>query len=406
MDKLAILPDFLPGQPNSFTFPHQKLNTIARAEYQDTFGVYQRLFNVFSYMQMNRRNKFVVHYPKGTPLVWQPYKACSYNHTGSMSLDSRELTPDPIYMKEKFCHDVLLDSCFEHLIQYPSSGEITLDATGVQLFNQLIDELLANAQLGFRISAVAGQMYDVDAVEFSESNTAELDALFQRVHNTIKGIIKISYDMARQDKPWLDAALVADTDFDETGTYVGGNPIEVVDALVKSKAQKPLRQLYNRGGVAQTGRFTFLPLIICSDGWYASFLEQYQTESEQTAVNRTRLSKRSIAAETSPTPTEVLYLDGRVPIIPLSEITGFDPYVKGNLNYLGVISSGNMQIGASFSQLPENIEQQDIGVLVGRNENFHDDNYGSYTVLSHALAKTALADPNYAVGTINYTVPA
>jgi hypothetical protein len=355
-------------------------------------------------MQMNRRNQFVVHYPKGTPLVWQPYQACSYNTTGSITLDRRELTPDPIYMKERFCHDSLMDSCFEHFINYDANGDISLSPEGVRMFNMLIEELMANAQLGFRISAVSGQMFDVDSVNFSMDNTANIEDLFKRVHPTLKGVLKIAYDQAQIDAPWMDLDVAADTDFDEMGEFTG-NPVDAVEAIA-AKAPKPLRQLYKRGGTVTGNRFNFLPIIVCSDGWYSAFLRRYNEEGAQVALNRVRLSKRTFGAENSPTPTEVMYLDGRVPIVPLSEITGFDQYVEGNLNFLGIVASGNMQVGSSFTGLPNDIEGRDIGVMIGRDNDMHSDSYGSYTVLSHVLAKTAIADKNYFAGCINHTVPA
>jgi hypothetical protein len=403
MNKLSIAPNFIPGENGDFFFTHQQLNKISRARYQDDFGFYQRTFNPFTYMPMDRRNNFVVHYPKGTPLMWQPYKACSYESTGSMTLDRRELTPDPIYMREQFCHDILFDSCFEHMLQYTQGGDIVLDNEGIQIFNTLVDELLANAQLGFRISAVAGQIFDVNSVDFSTDNTANLTSLFKRTHPTMKGVLKLAYDMARVSAPWLDQDLVTASDFDATGEFTG-NPVELVEKIM-GNARKPLKVLYNRGRVVTNSRFNFMPEIIASDSYYNAFLRQYNDEGKLSMTNRTRLTKEEFN-DPQVGRIEVLYLDGRIPIIPLSEINGFDPYVAGNLHALMVTGSGNLQIGASFASLPQDMEGRDIGVMIGRNDDMNDDKYGMYTVLSHALGKTAIADVDYLAGTIKYTKPA
>ena len=123
-------------------------------------------------MQMNKKNKFIVHIPKGAPLMWQPYVSCSYDSTGSITIGRRELEPDPIYMKEQFCHDELMNSCYEHMIEYDTAGDVGLDAQGLQLFRTFLDELLANAAYGWRITAASGQLYDVNNVQFSPDNTA------------------------------------------------------------------------------------------------------------------------------------------------------------------------------------------------------------------------------------------
>lgn len=401
--KLSIAPHFLPGESGDFFFTERTLNKLSRARYQDDFGFYQSRFNVFSYMQMNSRRKFVVHYPKGSPLVWQKYQGCTYDNTGSISLDRREITPDPIYMREQFCHDSLLDSCFQHMINYTTGGDITLDEEGVRIFNMLVDELMTNAQLGFRMSALTGQMYNVETVEYSNDNTANLTELFKKTHPSVKGLIKLAYDRAQIDAPQLNVNVVNDSDFNAMGQFQG-DPIEVVEAIM-DKAKKPLRQLYNRGATISNGRFTFAPLIIASDGYYNAFLDKYKAEGDLSMTNRTKLSKRDLAPENSNMPMEVMYLYDRIPIIPLSEINGFDQYVAGDLHTLMVVGSGNMQIGASFSSLPQDIENRGIGVMIGRNDDMHDDAYGTYTVLSHALAKTAIADTDYMAGTIKYVKP-
>lgn len=401
-NKLAIEPNFF-GESNDFYFSDRKLNKLSRAMYQDTFGFYQRTFNLFQYMQMNRKNEFIVHYPKGQPLVWQPYQACSYENTNSLSLSKRTITPDPIYLREEFCHDSLMDSCFEHMLSYDPNGDISLDAEGVRLFNMLLEEFMANAALGFRISAVAGQLYDVDAISYSENNTADITSLFKRTHGTIRGFIKLAYDMARIDAPWMDLDIVADTDFDENGNY-NGDVVDVMDAII-AQSRKPMRQLVNRGGIISNSRFTFLPVFVLSDGYYNAVIDYWNTESSKVATNRTRLTERTFGNETSPTPNRVYYLDGRIPIVPLSEITGFDDYLAGNTHFIGLVASGNMQLGASFTSMPNDIENNDIGIMVARNNDRTRTDYGTYVVLSHALAKTAIADKDFFTGCINYTTP-
>lgn len=148
------------------------------------------------------------------------------------------------------------------------------------------------------------------------------------------------------------------------------------------------------------------PLLVVSDFYFNAIVDQYNFETVQTATNRTRIQTRDFGGEQSPTPQRVYYIDGRLPVIPLDDINGFDEFLKGDTHFMGIIASGNIQLGASFSSLPEDIENHDIGVSVTRNNDKTRNDYGKYTVLSHALSKVAIADPDYAVASITHTTPA
>lgn len=386
-------------------FTAAELNSLQRASYTDTFGFYQRLFNVFGYMQLNKKQKYVVHSPKGHPLVWQQWKACSYSETGSLTMNTRELIPDPIYLKERFCHDELLFSAYEHMLNWASSGQLGLDDEGTRLFNMLIEEFMANAAYGLRMTATAGDLYDVSTVPLSADNTATLNDLMARTHNTFKGWMKLSMDLAANEgKGWMNLAITDDTEFDEVAGYQG-NILDLLDTL-KANARKPLRQLINRGGIVSEGRFTFLPLIVLSDSYFNAVVERYNFESDRVATNRVRLTMNTFGGENTPTPQRVFYLDGMLPIIPLQEINGFDTYLKGQTHGAYIVASGNIQLGSSFAGIPENIENPNIGMMMARNEDITRDDFGKFSVLSHALTKVAIADPDYFVGTTTYTEPA
>jgi len=336
--------------------------------------------------------------------MWQPYTSCSYSPTGSITIGTRELEPDPMYMKEMFCHDIFLESAYEHMIEYATSGNVDLTPEGTMIFNQLIDELLANAAYGFRITAATGQLYNVDSVSYSPENTANITDLFKRTHGTIKGWLKLAKDLAAAEYPWMDLPVVAPSDFDATGSFTG-NILDLLDEL-KANARGPLRQLINRGGIVQQGRFSFYPLVLVSTSYFNAIVDRYNFESTQVATNRTRITMREFGGETSPTPQRVYYLDGMLPILPVDDVNGFDPYLAGDTHFCGIVASGNIQIGASFTSLPQDVENNDMGVLIARDNDPVSNSFGQYAVLSHALAKTAIADPNYFVGAITHTTPA
>lgn len=401
MPILKIAPSELPGgSPNGFSFDTAELNQIARAEYSDTFGFYQRLFNVFGYMRMNRKQEYIVHTPKGTPLMWQQYKSCSYDPTGSIDIGRRTLKPELIAMNEQFCHDEFLDSAYEHWVEANQGGEILLTPDGEQAFQLFLEEVMANATYGLRLSLTSGQLYDVNTVNYSNDNPATITDLFKKTHGTVRGLVKLMYDLAATQYGHMNVALFDDGDFDAQGDYTG-DIVKLLDNL-KAAAPKPLKQLINHGGTIRSGSRAFMPIIGVSDSFFNSVIEYYNNESEKVATNRTRIVQREINTGADGIPQFVYYLDGRLPIIPLSDVSGFDEYLAGRTHFASIFGSGNLQMGHNFGNIPQ-VEQDQIGMMVTRVTDTSRANFGTYDVKSHAAVKAAIADPNYVVGTIGYT---
>ena len=199
----------------------------------------------------------------------QPMNSCSIEPTGSLRIGKRELEAVPAVIKEKFCWDELLDSCFEHFLTWTEGGDVEMDENGMAMFGLLMDEMQANAALATRLSLTTGDFYNVNTVDYNAQNTAELESLFKRVHNTWQGWVKIAYDSAQSDFPWLNTQSVDyNNDFDSNGDYTG-DISDLFDDL-KSKARKNFQKLINRGGVNTGGRFSFTPLLVLSDSFYAA----------------------------------------------------------------------------------------------------------------------------------------
>jgi len=401
---LTIAPNFDPAR-SRFYFTSQELNELQRAEYADTFGFWQSNYNLYSYMRMNQFRKYILHVPKAHPFAWQPYKSCSVSETGSLTMGQRELEPERIAMHEKFCHDELFDSAYEQMIQYSEGGNVELNGEGVTMFNALVDEILANAALGFRLTGAVGGLYDLSSVAFDADTPATLRDLFTRTHDSFQGWVKLAFDLASTgEAPWLNTPTFDDTQFDSTNTYTG-NVVDLFEDL-KANAPRPLRQLINRGGMLSRNGQNFMPLIVVSDAFYNAVVRYYNDESEKVATNRMRIVKQVVDNPNPGTPRFVYWLDDQLPIIPLSDLNGFDLYLAGDTHFAGIVASGNIQIGASFAQLPQDIENRDIGVLIARNDDPTRSDYGKYSVRSFGLAKTAIADVDYMVSSIRYTEPA
>jgi len=412
MSLLKIAPNFIP-ENNQMFFSSKDLNSFQRAEYQDTFGFYQQNFGLYSFMRLNRMYKYIVHTPKGTPLVWQSYNSCNYDETGSLTIGQRELTPDPVYMNEKFCHDVLLDSAYEHFLQWGGDGDIDLNEEGQKMLNALIAELMSNAAYGARLSLTGGQLFGNTAagvlgnnnINFDGAVTNNIKDLFYRTHPSVRGWVKLFVDMAASDSQFshLNMSGILPTQFDSTANFLG-DILDVYDQL-RAGAPKPLQQLINRGGIIQAGRQSFTPLFVVSDSMYAALIDAYNRESGLAATNRPRIVPRDVSPAGSAAPSIVYYLDNRVPVVPLCEVNGFDEYLTGQTHFAGIIASGNIQLGTSFTSVPMNVENADVGMIIERDTSFSNNTYGRYTFASHALMKAALADHQYAVATVQYAQP-
>lgn len=392
-------PEIFPvNDGRGFGFSSKDLNAIARAQYMDTFDFWQRQFGLYGFMKMNKLNKFIVWSPQGHPLMLQPYNACSVEPTGSLTMGKRELEPDKAQMFEKFCHDELFDSCFEHWVEFMESGMVDLDENGRAMFGQLVDELLANAALSVRLGLTSGNFYDVSTVEFSPENTANISSLFTRTHGTFTGWVKVALDASQTNYPWLNESITTAADFDENG-YTG-NIIDLYDSL-RLKAKRPFQQVINQGGISRGGRFSFTPLMVVSDSYFNAVISQWNAYATQTATNRTRLSVREFGAQNGASPNRVFYID-QTPIVPLSDIAGFDQYVNAQTHFAGIVGSGNIQMGLSFSGIPQDIENG-LAMMLAKVTDSSRSDYGNYTFRTHLLGKAAIADPDYMVSTITTT---
>jgi len=391
------------GDNRGFAFDCKELNTIARAEYQDTFGFYQNTFRIFSYMKLNRLRKYVVNQIKGTPLVWKTWTGCSYDNTGTLTHFRKELIPQAAYMRESWCHDELLSSFMEHFIDWPESGDIQdLSPEGISTLNTLTNELMANAAEGSRISLLGGSMYDVNAVEPADGTSAEEFSAFKKTHGTFKGIVKLAYDLADSGlNPWLNLGLTDPTDFDESGFT--GDILALYDQL-KSAASSKLKKLINQGGIVRSGLFNFLPLFVVSDSFFNAVVSKYNDLQAQAATNGVRITQRIFGAANSATPQVVFYIDGVIPVIPLSQVNGYDEYINADTHFATIVASGNMQLGTSFGEIPENIENPNIGLMVERNNESYSENWGQWVWNSHILGAATIADPNFMVATIDSTL--
>lgn len=389
---------------DSFFFEAKELNYWQRNMFQDDFGFYQRNFSTFKYMQLDKQNKYTIHRPRANWMMWQPLNACNYDPAGMVRIGKTSLEPTPAYVHQKWCWDELFDSCYEQMLQYFQDGALELSPEGERVFRDLVQEILTAAAYGSRIANITGQLYEGESVEFQtqvgdNAVTVEIKDLFNKVQNVTKGVLKLMQDTATSEgREHLDLnGLLAGSDF--TDQQYTGDVLALFDS-VKAQAPKPLRQLINRGGVVRAGGEVFIPQVIVSDSMHAAIAQQYISEGEKVAQNMMRLTKRTFGAENSPTPQAVYYIDGTIPVIPLSEINEPDRYLTGTTHFFGIVGSNVLQLGNSFGAI-ENIEDG-IGMLIEKIVTNENGNLGSYVFTTHGLFANAIADADYVAATKAY----
>lgn len=400
MEELLIQPSFIDSQAPQLLFPAANLNALVSNEYAHTFGFWQSMFSIFSYMKMTRLGKFTLHDIRGTPLVWQPLKGCVSDATGSLRMHKREIFPCAAVLKEKMCWDELLGSLFEHFLSFEGAA-IELDANGIKLVNEALRTLMINAQMGARMTLTSGNLYDVDesTVNYNPENTLDHIKLFKATYFTCDGWMKKLIDLATDGELHCNVADFFSGKTDTSGLY-NGNFVTDIDAL-KAAAKKKMLQLINSGGIVAGSGRVFTPVVIVSDDVYSQVVVRYNTESALAAQNQRRLVRESITTGTGTRPNLVYYIDN-MPIIPLSEIGGYDAYLAGTTQFIGIVATGNIQLGMNYDLLP-GLGGDQIAMIIEYSKRVED--YGMQYYLAHALFANGIVDTDYIVAAQAYTEP-
>lgn len=398
MSILLIKPNFNKVK-SQIAIPTKSLNYFLKDEVQSNLGFYQAQFGVYSYMQMNKNQKFVIHSLRGTPFMWQPHRTCAWDPTGSLRVGKQELEPCQAKINEEFCYDELFDSCFQPFLEWDGRGLIKLDAQGTNMVNTMVKTMAENATLGARLTLTAGQLYDPALVTFADNTSNEIKSLFTRTVGTCRGWVELLRDMATSDAQYSHlnvSGLFATTDFD--GKKYIGDVIALYDAL-QARAPYPLQTMINEGGIAGA-LDSGMPLFLTSTSVYNAVADAYRKQCINIACINPRLTRKDFTVTTSKGPRthHVYYIDD-VAVIPVSEVSYYDMYLKGATHFAAISIAGNISLGASFANLP-NVNDQEVAIMVQRSEEVKD--YGKYYFASHSLFATSIADTDYIVATIQY----
>lgn len=383
---------------NTLTIPTKSLNVFLREEVQTNLGFYQSQFGVYSYMQMNKDQKFVLHSLRGTPFMWQPHKSCGWDATGSLRIGQQEVEPCKAKINEQFCYDALFDSCFQPFLNWDGRGLIKLDSQGIGMVNDMVKVMAENATLGARLTLTAGQLYDPSLVTFAPNVPNEIKTLFGKTVGTCRGWIELLRTMA--EKPQyahmdVEGAFVPG---DFSGKTYVGDPVALYDYLM-GRAPYQLQTMVNEGGVAGS-LDSASPMFMVSTSVYNKIAADYRTQCQSITCINPRLSKKDFTVTTTRGPRvhHVYYIDD-VPVIPVSEAGYYDQYLTGATHLAVVTIAGNISLGASFANLP-NVGDDEVAIMVQLSTDVKD--YGQYYFASHSLFATLIADSDLIVGAVEY----
>lgn len=394
MNELLITPGFsMTGGQNQITFAADSVNHLQRAEYLDSWDFFQQTYGLYSFMRLSKRLEYNLHTISGSPLIWQPFNTCEFSPGNNVRAKKTTFTPDRVKLNERFCHDDLFNSCFEQLINYGDSAGVELDAEGVRMVNEILQEVMYQSQVSARALLATGGLYDVNAGGFDFGATpADQIALFKAVYQTTSGWLTGFADLASAGvAPHLNIAGVFNPGNITAANYTAGGFQAIHDA-VRAGAPKALLNLINKGpGTTNKGR-RIGAVGVATPAVYTWLVNSEIAESAQVATNKMRISKTMINNNGQGAPTYVYSIDG-MPVICADELGTFDQYMAGDTYGYFIVASGNIQLGMSFDSLsPAN----PAAILVEQSMRAHD--YGTVYYLAHALFKAVLADHNLAAG--------
>lgn len=414
LQEFTFTPDIRQGNAvNQIMLSDRELNYIQRKRYADTSGFWQSLFGLYSYMTLNSNRRFKITTIKGSAGLWNKWESCHYYlPNGGLTRSTKDLEPCSMYSLQKWCHDDLLESCLEHTIQFNANGTQGLSQEGSDFFSLFVKELMVNATQGLRNTVTIGKAHNFDEIGFSDSLTMEEQLAIKDTENGCKGWLRLLADMAEAGHPWLNCpGIIGKDDFSETCLYQG-DVLDTIEALT-CKAPAPLRRLINAGGVSITGGNQMRALLVVSYSYFNAISQEYKKQCEGLMQNCTRITRESM---TSNGYTSLVYYVDNMPVVPVEELACLDDKINADTHFIGIIASGNINIGTNFGAINDrSVEEDNIAVLIQQNLQVQPNmkkigkeaaqaySYGEWTMLSHALTQTAIVDPDYAVAAQSLT---
>ncbi len=407
--EFVIMPRFNEFK-GSMYFETHRLNGLLDTEYNDKMGFYQSTFGVYSYMELNSDLEFVIHYPEGTPFMWQTHNNCAWTPTGTLQFNQMTIAPCKAKLNEQKCYDENFNSSYKAFMQWRTGGgAVEFSPVGQRATDMLVRALVKNASLGYRMTLVGGQLTDLSTVEFEDGVNIRIEDAFRKTANTCKGWIQLCKELGQQSATthlngdWIRAADIST----DGKTWVGDAGRTVVDLydeiMAAPETPTDLKNAVIEGGVGGFGNI-YYPMFMLGLPEYHNIHAAWIAQKESATINEPRISRREYPYQTERgTRTMYVYFIDDTVVIPVSEPSQYDKYITGTHHFAYVTVSGVINLGGNFANLPV-VNETEVSIIMKMSEDPED--YGTHKFLAHSLMATAINDTDYIAGDYVYAEPA
>jgi hypothetical protein len=388
---VKIKPNFNRIQ-SAVAFPTRELNYLLEEQVYDGFSFYQNRFNVYSFMRLTKDLKHRIHTMTSIPMIWQPHNSCYIDPLGNIRMGEQEMSPCKGTAVSEFCYDELFDSCFRHFLQWDGQGPLEFDEQGVAMFNRLVGKILESMILGARLTLTANGLYTNDMVEFKDSVDKDIRNLFMKTSHTCQGWMAYLKQLAQQNEySHLNINGIINED-DFNGKKFEGDIEAVLDNLIDN-ALPDMKGVLDEGGLSSLQGGSIQPMFLLTSHLFAAIADAYRRQCNTVYCTNPRLTQEMETFNNSR--VKVYYFDD-IPIIPIHDVNYYDKYLKNATHFAGLTVSGNINLGASFADIPT-LDNRSVGVRIKMKD--ENENYGIYSFRSDSLFSTMIADTDYMVAT-------
>jgi hypothetical protein len=403
MPKIFVMPTF-DRINNGLYFQTGELNELLEAEYNDNFGFFQQTFGLFSYMRLTRDMTYRIHFPQGTPLMWQPHNSCAWTPTGTLSMDTREVPPCKAKINEQMCYDEFMDSTYRAFLAWNQNPTVGFSPEGQAATDALVRTLQKNATLGHRMTLTGGKLHNLANVTFKDGTPTRIEEAFRRTAGTCRGWIELLIETAAADasKSHLDNGSIEAGDISSDGKEFTGDVMALFDDQYDG-APQPLQDAIAQGGVGGYSN-TFYSLWLVSPSLNRAVYKAYQAQKENPLQNEPRIIREAFTIQTSRGARQIfVFRIDDTYVIPVDEIAEFDRFLTGTSHFAYRTISGVINLGSNYNTFAT-INNSEVAMMIQQSTNAED--YGTYKFLAHSLMATAINDTDYITGDYLYAEPA
>jgi len=388
------------GGSDRIAYPSGAINALVRSEYLDTFGPYQKAFNLHHYMKMNKMREYRIERIDRSDVAVQKYTSCAFQDGAFLSSTVDNLKPTKSYIQASRCIDEDFESIWEETLDFKNSGAPEYDAIGTQRQNMFIENLLEDYTVAINRMNCIGNFHDKTST-LRQDITAEERSIWDKTTSEHKGSKRLAVDYATaKGYAWMQRTdLLKASDFSTDGSIYNESVTDLIEAfLYDNNKLKKLNKMVN--GTIKTVRGQEVwPYIELSSALYNKAVKELNAESANPLSNDRLLNWEVVNG------VRVIMYNGRVPIIPAEYVDGFDRYLNGDTHSITISTSKNVQFGGNWDAVSDEKEIYGFrpAVLISRGTNpSHTESYKKWNVLSTQLLMSTIVDPDLYTGAVIY----